>query len=319
MTSALSPYLQDDESLVDGRTDRALPRWLNELTGARPDAAPTTLSIDSLQLSAVDAGDYAIIRVCVPNAVAMRADDFEAATVRAYDSIFEQLSARSAKHPLRLWNYLPSIHQPLGGDRDRYMVFNAGRFKSFEKWYGGRDRFDGCVATASGVGHTQSDLWIDCLACETPGLPVDNPRQIKPYCYSTRFGPLPPCFARSTIARPKSSTPLLLVGGTASIRGEDSVHLQDLSKQTQETFENLAALVRAACERIGMNIADEEPSAMFDRYRDLRVYHPDARHADFLRSAVLSAFPNLQQLEMRQANLCRAELLVEIEGLADLR
>ena len=36
---------------------------------------------------------------------------------------------------------------------------------------------------------------IHCLAADRPGAAVNNPRQVAPYHYSQRFGPLPPCFS----------------------------------------------------------------------------------------------------------------------------
>jgi hypothetical protein len=92
--------------------------------------------------------------------------------------------------------------------------------------------------------------------------------------------------------------PLVLVGGTASIVGEASVHLDDLPRQTEETLTNLAVF------------------APLDCYRDLRVYYPDPARLDELRSLLKDAFPGAERVEWVRADLCRAELLVEIEGVA---
>src|SRR5205814_10312109 len=113
-------------------------------------------------------------------------------------------------------------------------------------WFGGADAFARLVTAASGVGHDRQDLVIHALGACAPAAPISNPRQIAPYRYSRRFGPLPPCFARATLLRDQHSATLLLVGGTASIRGEDSVHAENLKQQTRETLENLACLVASA-------------------------------------------------------------------------
>ena len=57
------------------------------------------------------------------------------------------------------------------------------------------------------------------------------------YRYSRRFGPRPPCFARATVLHlgAAGDAPLVLVGGTASIRGEDSVHVGNVRGQVLET------------------------------------------------------------------------------------
>jgi chorismate lyase/3-hydroxybenzoate synthase len=269
-----------------------------------------------LNVDVIDAASagFAVVRTVIRNAAGLGAPMLEELTVRAYNAIFERLSAGAGaprRFPVRFWNFLPRIHEDMGDGRDRYMVFNAGRYRAFETWYGGRDAFDGSIATASAVGHDQADLTIYALAADAPGRPLDNPRQIKAYRYSSRFGPLPPCFARATILNSAGGA-RLLVGGTASIRGEDSVHIGDAAKQTKETFENLAALVIAArSER-------EDADAALGRFRELRVYHPNASDADVLLSMIQAALPNLSRLEVLRADLCRSELLVEIEGVADL-
>src|SRR5439155_23835599 len=104
-----------------------------------------------------------------------------------------------------------------------------------------------------------------------PGVAVNNPRQVAPYHYSQRFGPLPPCFARATrLAHPPG---LLLVGGTASVRGEDSVHADDLGNQMGESLLNLAALIGAATGQ--RKLAPQHLGPL----RELRVYYPNADDA----------------------------------------
>ena len=43
------------------------------------------------------------------------------------------------------------------------------------------------------------DLMIDALSAASPGIAVENPRQIPSYRYARRYGPRPPCFARATL------------------------------------------------------------------------------------------------------------------------
>ncbi len=98
--------------------------------------------------------------------------------------------------------------------------------------------------TASAVGIKGSDLSIHCLALEEPGTPVENPRQTPAWQYSARYGPLPPCFSRATIVD-LAGRRTLLIGGTASVVGEDSRHAGQFDAQVEETLLNLEALIRA--------------------------------------------------------------------------
>ena len=256
---------------------------------------------------------FTLVTARVANVPDLSPRRFEQLTFEAYVSIAEQLAAGAHRHPVRFWNHVPFITDPADAGRDNYMVFNAGRFRAFSDWYGSPARFERDVATASATGHWSRDLIVHCLATDAAGAAVNNPRQVAPYHYSQRFGPLPPCFARATKLE---SSELLLVGGTASVRGEDSVHVDDLASQCRETYVNLASLVSAA---IGKKLTS---SAKLPRllagFRDLRVYYPDRAREAEIEESIKENFPNLRHLEMLHADLCRAELLVEIEGIADL-
>jgi enamine deaminase RidA (YjgF/YER057c/UK114 family) len=188
------------------------------------------------------------------------------------------------------------------------MVFNAGRFKALCDWFGGSDQLAARVATASGVGHRGRDLVVHCLAGAERGVAVENPRQIPAFRYSKRYGPLPPCFARATVVRNLLPTgPAVLVGGTASICGERSMHQEALAGQIRETLANLGSLVTAA----GVS---GDPLAAFTH---VRLYHPRAQDAAAIESAA-AEFTSVDRVQLIQADLCRSELLVEIEGVARL-
>jgi chorismate lyase/3-hydroxybenzoate synthase len=276
--------------------------------------------VDALQPPAwaaeMPADHFILLTERVADAAQLPADEFECRTFQAYGTLADRLAQSPMRHPVRFWNHVPFITDPAEGGRDNYrdnyMVFNAGRFRAFADWLGGTARFERDVATASAIGHWGPDLVIHCLATDSPGVAVNNPRQVAPYHYSQRFGPLPPCFARATqLVTPRG---MLLVGGTASVRGEDSVHQDDLASQLAETFLNLSALIGAAARRQRMSTAQ-----LLGAFRELRVYYPDRARAKQIESAVFGAFPALRRLETLHADLCRAELLVEIEGFADLR
>jgi chorismate lyase/3-hydroxybenzoate synthase len=233
----------------------------------------------------------------------------------AYRAVFDVARA-SRRHPVRWWAFIPRIHADHGNGLDRYMVFNAGRFAACTATLGGREALSHSIPTASAVGWQGPDLHLYCLTSVAPGLPVENPRQVPAYRYSKRFGPLPPCFARATLLRFRSGDPeLLLVGGTASIRGEESVHVGALEEQIDETLKNLSSVVESgAHQRKGGGASDGSGLASF---RELRAYYRDPACRETLAERLQAAFPSLRRLEVRHAELCRRELLVEIEGLAE--
>jgi enamine deaminase RidA (YjgF/YER057c/UK114 family) len=192
------------------------------------------------------------------------------------------------------------------------MVFNMGRHEACRQWIGDARSFGRHLPTATGVGHDGVDLVIDVLAAATPGVAVENPRQIPSYRYTARYGPRPPCFARAIVLPgPTPRRNMVLVGGTASVVGEDSRHIGDLAGQIAETFRNLSSLIQQVQgEPEGAELAGLE------RFSELRVYYPRPADAPAIAEAVEKSFPAVGRVEMIRAELCRPELLVEIEGIA---
>ncbi len=259
---------------------------------------------------------FTLVRARLEAARALDAEALSARVAGGYELIRRMLSRTSARHAVRVWNHIPGILDPIGPGLNRYMAFNAGRFAAYEQCFGGSGSFDGHLPTASGVGHDGDALELICLACAVPGRAVDNPRQSRPHRYSLRYGPRPPCFARAT-RLPGSVTPSgadwLLVGGTASVRGEESVHPGDLSAQLEETLENLAAVVQEA----GTQPRGDRGGTL-SRYRHVRVYYPNESDRALIERTLRSAMMGITTFEPLRAELCRGDLLVEIEGVAEL-
>jgi enamine deaminase RidA (YjgF/YER057c/UK114 family) len=274
--------------------------------------SPPTWIQDVLD-KAGDCGRLMLTSRIVRDAEHLSDDALREQTRDAYEAILDDVRARR-QYPVRFWNHVPNLNAAASLRRDRYMVFNAGRYEAMVNFYGCPARFDAQLATASAVGSMDGDLLIHCLSAGAAATPLNNPRQVAPYHYSRRFGPLPPCFARAVrLAWPAR---WLLAGGTAAIRGEDSVYREDPNRQINETLTNLAALVCAALGRV--DLGDTERLLSLRHYRHLRVYFPNREHEKTILAHLHAVFPNVQPIERVVVNLCRPELLVEIEGVAEL-
>ena len=232
----------------------------------------------------------------------MDADTLRASVAAAYRAVLE--SARAiGRYPARFWNFIPDIGERMPDGLNRYMVFNAGRHDACN------DR-RGAVSTASALGIQGKDLYIHCVALDEPGTPVENPRQTPAWLYSARYGPTPPYFSRATIAD-MAGRRTLLIGGTASVLGEDSQHPGQLDAQLEETLRNLEALIRTAAE----DVRDAESALR--RLIDLRGYVTSAAMAQPVREVLERRCPRARNIAVAVAQICRPELLLEIEGLAD--
>lgn len=260
---------------------------------------------------------FSLASARIANGRHMDAAQLRESTDQAYQAIFAAIGER---HLIRVWNFIPDLLDPIGGWPQRYLVFNAGRHDAFSKHFNGIDDFPRIVPTASGVGTSSDDLEIYGLAADQAGKALANPRQIDSFRYSQEYGWPPPCFARATaVAWPDTPKGRLLVGGTAAVRGEVTVFEGRLESQAEETFKNLAAVVAAGLRAQDLDCEDRSVRRdLLARYRHVRAYYTLPNSRDEIAASTAQAFPYAEQIELARAELCRDDLLIEIEGWADL-
>ncbi len=285
------------------------PTWVETLIGPAP--VVTRSGSADMAVEVRTGAHFTHVAIDMPRAHGFTPEQLHEHVRDAYLTVAATLNAQQ-RHPLRFWNFVPHIHSPSGEGLDRYMVFNGGRFAACEHWHGSANHFDHTLAAASGVGVLGEAMAIHCLAADVAGEPVENPRQVPAYRYSRRYGPRPPCFARATrLLMPVQEAWWLLVAGTASIRGEETMHKGDVDAQVVETLDNLDALLAAAETQRGSSTARA-------RFTTLRVYIVRPDDLAVVRGRIEERYGLIADVEYAQAEICRADLLVEIEGVAEL-
>jgi chorismate lyase / 3-hydroxybenzoate synthase len=230
------------------------------------------------------------------------------ATELAYGEIFRCLEARGFLHLWRVWNYLPEINRETAGS-ERYRQFNAARQRAFRN--AGRD-IGPHIPAACALGLApQSPLVVYFLAGARPSMPIENPRQVPAYRYPAQYGPVSPMFSRATLSG-EASGATLLVSGTSSIVGHSTVHAGDVVAQTRETLANIRALLGEASRRVaGVRFALEQLV-----YKVYLRYEQDLRACAAELRGVLG--PEVPIVYLR-ADICRSDLLVEIEAVGHYR
>ena len=102
------------------------------------------------------------------------------------------------------------------------------------------------------------------------------------------------------------------ISGTASIVNSESVHPGDAAMQTEQTIDNIEHLIaRENFARHGVPGAGAELSDL----AKLRVYVKRPEDYEACREVCERRFGSLPTI-YAQADVCRPELLVEIEGVA---
>lgn len=237
-------------------------------------------------------------------------DDLELAARSLYDEILQALEQTGQRWPWRIWNVLPAINRDDDG-LERYRRFCRARAEAFEAAYGPDFATRLCAASAVGSadGGPAGDLLQVCvLAGREPGRQWENPLQVPAWRYPGHYGPRSPSFTRAT-SLPSSQGSLLMLSGTASIRGHQTVHEEALDAQLEETLVNLAALVNQAA---GRRLDDPRWQG---ELLSLKVYLRRRSDLDAVAESLAASLPGVPTLYL-EADICRRELLLEIEGVA---
>lgn len=227
----------------------------------------------------------------------------QAATDAAYRRLFALLDAQGTPHLWRVWNYMADINAETHG-LERYRQFNVGRQQAYQAC---RRDADGNVPAACAIGLAGGPLSIAFLASARPAQPVENPRQVSAYHYPAEYGPRSPTFSRALLATLPGQD-LLFISGTASIVGHRTVHVGDVAEQTREAMRNIGAVLAEAnrLANAGFQLAGAE----------YRVYLRQAADLDVVRQAMAETPGVLEHALFVQADICRNDLLVEIEAFA---
>lgn len=245
-----------------------------------------------------DSGDALFLRLHLDEPAP---DALSSLTTLVYQRLFAAARARGYPHLLRVWNYFPAINQDIG-DLERYRAFCVGRHAALRAE---RAELETHLPAASAIGTHEPGLRLYALASQDAGWQIENPRQVSAFHYPTQYGPQSPSFSRAILKRWGERDYHLYISGTASVVGHASQH-PDLMAQLDETLLNLAALIARANQRT--------PAPL--RPVLFRVYARPDLDPGPVRERIARAFgPDIPLLFLR-ADICRRDLLIEIEGLA---
>ena len=226
----------------------------------------------------------------------------------------------SFQRVVRTWFYIGGITEPEAGAQ-RYQELNRARTDFY------RDIQFHCASLASaapggvypastGIGMSGSGLVASCMALETSRkdvlmLPLENPQQTPAYIYDPVHSPQSPKFSRA-VALVLGNYVTTWVSGTASIVDSESRHLGDPEKQTAQTIDNIERLISAD------NFTAHGLKGAGARLQDLakiRVYVKRAEDLAKCRAVCERRFGPVPAI-YAVADICRPELLIEIEGVA---
>ncbi|MBN2635172.1 MAG: hypothetical protein JXR61_02800 [Prolixibacteraceae bacterium] len=211
---------------------------------------------------------------------------------------------------VRQWNYIENI---LGfdGENQRYQQFNNVR----SGVYGNTFSEKGYPA-ATGIGMNQGGVLIEFVAIksnECITVPIDNPKQISAHTYSEKVLVGEKCSLKATPKFERAryvdifGKKMIFISGTASIVGEHTVGVGDAGKQTEVTIQNIQKLYS------GEVLKQLNNNNLNTKYSHVRVYIKSRKDFRIIKKTIKNHFGELPVVYII-ADICRTDLLVEIEG-----
>ena len=216
--------------------------------------------------------------------------DWAALTKQLFMRLHAAIDALGMPHVLRLWAVIPDIHHG-EGDEERYKQFCFGRHEAYTTLGLSTETYP----AATVIGSRSGQLELQVIAARTPGIPQENPRQTSAYHYPRQNGPRSPSFSRAMLL-----PGLTLVSGTAAVRGSETQHPGDAVGQLMAIFDNLDTLAASSGRQ------DWQPAYG-------RIYLRDADQTKAIREAALQRFPASLAWPILQADICRQDLICEVE------
>lgn len=247
-------------------------------------------------LTLVASGDYLL------GAVHVDGDRVDAAAKDVYSRILRAIRKHGTPFLLRMWNHVGSINDDDDG-LERYRRFCVGRYEAF---HDAGYLMEADLPAASAVGMQGRDLQVYFLAARTAGVQVENPRQVAAYHYPPQYGPKSPSFSRATVYRRDDAT-IIYVSGTSSVVGHESVHTGDVLAQLEETLVNLNVVLGRAM--AGASLAN---------FVSVKTYVRNASDCAAIAQRLDAALPAACTKLYVESDICRRDLLLEIEGVAVL-
>lgn len=228
-------------------------------------------------------------------------------------------------HVIRTWIYERDIvkceKNASGRQQQRYQILNDARREFYTKGNEGRPFafYHDLPPASTGIGISEGTFVMECLALDVPKgvievTPLKNPEQIDAHSYSPEVLKrgaaaikAAPLFSRGISV--SKDYRMLLISGTASIKGQKSVCIGDPAGQTKTTLDNISLVLSQA-------------GASLQNVQQARIYiksssDPNELSAriEAVKKVVESMLPDVPTLYLI-ADVCRDELLVEIEALS---
>ena len=225
---------------------------------------------------------------------------------------------------VRQWNYVEDILGVKTKTEKKYQNYQI--FNDVRAQYYAAEKFKNGYPASTGIGMNAGGIILEFISIKPENgvniVPLKNPGQKDAYNYSQSV-----LVGNSLGQQNKKSSPkferakyisinekkTIYVSGTASIRDEKTIGENDVKKQTLVTIENIDNLISDNnLKRVGISNNYEKMLFSF-----IRVYVKNLSEIKVVKEICDSYYKDVP-INYLVADICRDNLLVEIEGIVEI-
>ena len=212
---------------------------------------------------------------------------------------FFKLSNKDNMSIVKIWHYLPDLLKLYPYNKTNYSLLCEARERVYKELYNNSNY---PAATVIGIEGNKILIYFLAVTCKNYQI-LENSRQVSSYNYPQNIFSEKPMFSRAvSFSFQNEVSKKVVISGTASIKGYQSMHNSDVMKQLEEALENYKTFAKL----------EDNPSNI------CRVYLSKKQKNNYLSVIEkLEIFFGSNKYILLFGDICRKELLIEIEGISD--
>ena len=209
---------------------------------------------------------------------------------------FFNIANQYSMNLIKIWHYIPQLLKPYSDNKTNYSLLCEAREIIYKEKY--KDS-SFPAATVIGIGGNKILIYFLAAVCAEYNT-VENKRQVSSYDYPQNIFLEKPMFSRAvSFIDIEGAEKKIMISGTASIKGYESMHKMDVLKQLTEALKNYQTFV---------NIKGNDSNIC-------RIYLTKSQTKYSVEIVkILDSIFEYNNYILLEGEICRKDLLVEIEG-----
>ena len=225
-------------------------------------------------------------------------EDNKTKIINAYNSLFE-ITKNDKMEIVKIWHFIPELLSKYNNDKTNYSLLCEAREKVYKDYF---HNFNFPAATAIGIKGKKILIYF-FAGKFSKYKAIENKRQVSSYLYPQQIFKERPMFSRAvSFDNLKNGVSKIFISGTASIKGYKSMHSLDLKEQLNEALKNYRTFI---------NLNNNSSNIS-------RIYITNIKDEDklWIQQKLEKVF-GMNRFIIVKGDICRKELIIEVEGVSD--